>query len=248
MGDRLDSIDYRILYRLAQDARNPSPPAIAEEVSVTPGTVRNRIAQLEADGIIKGYHANIDYERVDGRLTNLFTCTSPVPERDRHAKQAAEIPGVIEVQRLLSGQENLHITVVADDMSGIARIAHDISELGIEIEEEDLVERKEVRAYQPFGPEARKNGQSIADFMSLSGDAEVIELSIDEGAPIAGRTLGEANEAGIIDPEVLIVSVEREGDVLTPRGDTRITAGDLVTLFCRKGVREEILAQFRAVD
>lgn len=244
MGERLDSIDYHILYRLGEDARNPSPPSIADEVNVTPGTIRNRISQLEADGILDGYHANIDYERAGGRLTNLFTCTSPVPERDRHAKQAAEIPGVIEVKRLLTGQENLHITAVADDMEGISRIAHDISELGIEINEENLVEGTERRPYQPFGPDPGRNGPSIADFMSLSGDAEVVEVSVDEDAPVAGKTLGEATEAGLIDPDVLIVSIERDEEVLTARGDTRIQPDDLVTLFCRSGASSETVAQF----
>lgn len=246
MSERLDSIDYHILYRLAEDARNPSPPVLADEVNVTPGTVRNRIEQLEEEGILKGYHANIDYERAEGRLTNLFTCTSPVPERDRHAKQAAEIPGVIEVKRLLTGQGNIHITAVAEDMAGITRIAHDISELGIEIDGEDLVEGTDSRPYLPFGPGSERNGPSIADFMSLSGDAEVVEITVDPNAPIAGKTLGEATEEGLIDDHVLVVSIEREENVLTPRGDTSIHPDDLVTLFCRSGVRDQILAQFNS--
>lgn len=246
MGDRLDSIDFRILYRLAQDARNTSAPDIADEVNVTPGTVRNRIAQLEEKGVLKGYHANIDYERADGRLTNLFTCTSPVPERDRHAKQAAEIPGVVQVRRLLSGQENLHIIAVADDLSGITRIAHAISKLGIVIEEEDMVEGEEVQPFQPFGPDSGQNSHSIADFMSLSAGAEVIELTIDADAPIAGRTLGDANDAGLIGSETLVISVEREDTVLTPHGDTRIRPDDLVTLFCRNGISDEVLCQFNS--
>lgn len=246
MGDRLDSIDLRILFRLAQDARNTSAPDIADEVNVTAGTVRNRIEQLEEKGVLKGYHANIDYERADGRLTNLFTCTSPVPERDRHAKQVAEIPGVVQVRRLLSGQENLHVTAVADDLSGITRIAHAISELGIVIEDEDLVEGEEVQPFQPFGPDDGRSSLSIADFMSLSAGAEVIELTVDADAPVAGRTLGDANDAGLLGPEVLVVSVEREDEVLTPHGDTRIRPDDLVTLFCRNGIADDVLHQFNS--
>lgn len=248
MSDRLDSIDRHILYRLAEDARAPSPPELADEVNVAPGTVRNRIERLEAEGIIRGYHANIDYERAEGRLTNLFVCTSPVPQRDRHARQAAEIPGVVEVKRLLTGQKNLHITVVAEEMGGITRIAHDISELGIEIEEENLVEGRTEGPYRPFGPDAERNGRSIADFMSLSGGAEVIEVTVAADAPVAGRTLGNANEAGLVDSEVLVVSIERDGEMLTPRGKSRIQPDDLVTLFCRTGIDDRTLAQFRSPE
>ena len=54
MANRLDEIDRRVLYHLAADARDTSAPAIAEEVNVSAGTIRNRIRQLEADGTIKG--------------------------------------------------------------------------------------------------------------------------------------------------------------------------------------------------
>lgn len=54
MANRLDEIDKRVLYHLAADARDTSAPAIAEEVNVSAGTIRNRIRQLEADGTIKG--------------------------------------------------------------------------------------------------------------------------------------------------------------------------------------------------
>ncbi|WP_239640386.1 AsnC family transcriptional regulator [Halogeometricum pallidum] len=47
MVDRLDEVDKRILYYLARDARNVSAPMVAEEASVSAGTIRNRINQLE---------------------------------------------------------------------------------------------------------------------------------------------------------------------------------------------------------
>lgn len=244
MSDRLDTIDHRILFRLVQDARGTSAPDIADEVNVTSGTIRNRIGQLEAEGIIRGYHANVDYERTGGRLTNLFTCTSPVPERERHAKQAAEIPGVVHVRQLLAGRRNLHITAVADDMQGLTRVAHDISNLGPEIEEQDLIESDAFRPYEPFGPEQQEWRHSIADFMSLSGGAEVVELTVSADSDIAGRSLREAGEAGLIDASVLVVSVEREEEMLTPRGETRIRPDDLVTIFCRNGVTDRILNVF----
>lgn len=244
MNAQLDSIDRHILYRLVQDARGTTAPDIADEVNVTPGTIRNRIANLEDDGIIEGYHANVDYERAGGRLTNLFTCTSPVPDRDRHAKQVAEIPGVVHVRQLLSGRDNIHVTAVAENVDGLKRIANDISDLGIEIGDENLVEGETFRPYAPFGPESGDGRQSIADFMSLSAGAEVVELSVSADADIAGRTLSEATEADLIGQNVLVVSVERGDEILTPRGDTRIRPDDLVTLFCRTGVDDRTLRIF----
>lgn len=50
MDYRVDKIDKRILYYLAQDARNTTAREIAEEVDVSPGTVGNRIEKLENSG------------------------------------------------------------------------------------------------------------------------------------------------------------------------------------------------------
>lgn len=85
---------------------------------------------------------------------------------------------------------------------------------------------------------------SIQDFMSLEGTAEVFEITVTEGAPIAEMTIEEANEAGLIGEDILIVAIEREDDVLTPRGDTVIHEGDLVTVFSREGATEPVIEEF----
>src|SRR6056297_1459226 len=103
MSYRIDEIDQRILYHLAADARNTSAPMIAEEVDVTPATVRHRITQLEDHGIIEGYHAAIDYEATNGKLTTQFTCTAPVSEREQLAADALTVSGVVHVRELMAG-------------------------------------------------------------------------------------------------------------------------------------------------
>lgn len=244
MSYRLDEVDKRILYRLVEDARNTSAPMIAEEVNVSPGTIRNRISQLEDAGILRGYHANIDYERAESRLKNLFICTSPVPDRERHTKQAAEIPGVIGVRQLMTGRRNIHVTAVGDDMRQLNRVANNLSDLGLKIEEENLVQDEEVRPYHKFGPNGAQETQSIADFMQLSAGAQIVELSVAADSEIAGLSLSEANKEGLLSADTLVISIEREDTILTPRGDSIIQPDDLITLFCRGGLDEETLSQF----
>lgn len=83
---------------------------------------------------------------------------------------------------------------------------------------------------------------SIVDFMRVGEQAEVFEITAKENAPITGKTLQEANEAGIIDSETLIVAIERdgEGEPITPRGGTRIEAGDLLTVYSGEGATPEV--------
>ncbi|WP_435359990.1 TrkA C-terminal domain-containing protein [Haloarchaeobius sp. DFWS5] len=245
MSKRLDEVDRRIVYRLMGDARNTSAPDIAAEVDVSPGTIRNRIEQLEHHGVITGYHAAVDFEAADGRLTNLFICTAPVPEQEKLSAEVRQIPGVVNVRELLSGQRNLHVVAIATDMDDVTRIGRALASLGLEIEDESLMHREHAQPYSPFGPEDHQL-HSLTDFINLAGEAEVVELAVVEDSAVAGLTLSEANDSGLIDPETLVIAVERDGRILTPKGDTTIEPNDLVTVFSQAGVSDDLTRQFTA--
>ena len=241
---RLDQIDERIIYRLVEDARRVSAPDIADELDVSSGTINNRINQLEAEGIIRGYHAAIDYERGDDLLTNLFICTTTATDREKYAKQVLQIPGVVNVREVMAGRGDLRVKGVGADTDDITRIAKAIANLGIEIEEEDFVHREHFHPYHPFGPDTKGDERAMTDFMSLAGNAEVIDLSVNPGVPITERTLAEANESGLLDDEVRVIAIEREDTVITPTGDTIIEPDDLITVFSQDGVSGDILRVF----
>ena len=245
MDHRLDEIDRRIIHALMDDARNVSAPTIAESVSVSPGTIRNRISQLEERGIITGYHASVDFERADDRLTNLFMCNAPVSERENVARRAQVIPGVINVRELMTGRRNLHVLAVGEDTADLRRIARSLSDLGIEIEDEVIVQNETTQAYAPFGPDDGSQSETVTDFISLSGDAEVAEVTVAPEAPIAGTSLAEAVQRDVLDDDSLVIAIERDDSVLTPHGDTEIRPDDIVTVFSRGGVDEETVQAFR---
>ncbi len=244
MAHRLDEVDKKILYYLVKDARNTSAPTVADEVNVSAGTIRNRISQLENRGVIRGYHAAIDYERADGHLTNLLICTAPVPDREKLAKQALQIPGVVNVRELLTGRGNLHITTVGSGTGDLTRIARAISKLGIEVENEDLIQHERSQPYRPFGPDGEVEAPSMTDFMSLSGSAEVVDLTVSREAPIAGKTLREADGEGDIGEDVLVVAIERGDTIVTPKGNTTVQPDDLVTVFSLDGVSDDLMYLF----
>jgi trk system potassium uptake protein TrkA len=83
---------------------------------------------------------------------------------------------------------------------------------------------------------------SILDFMRIGEQAEVFEITVEADAPIAGKTLREADEAGLIGGQMLIVAIERDGkgEPITPRGNTRIEAGDLLTVYSGDGATPEV--------
>lgn len=86
---------------------------------------------------------------------------------------------------------------------------------------------------------------AIVDYMRVSEEAEVFEITVAEEAPIAGKTLQEA-ASGDFSDDILIVAIERENadEPITPRGDTRIEAGDLLTVYSAVGANPEITNVF----
>jgi len=243
-GYRLDEIDRRIIHALMTDARNTSSPAIAEEVNVSSATVRNRIKQLEEHGIIRGYTAQVDFERADSRLTTLYICNVPVAEREALARNARTVPGVVNVRELMTGRRNLHVLAVGENTDDLHRIARTLSELDIEIEDETLVQRESASPYAPFGPDEEATGQGATNLISLTGEADVVEATVREDARVAGRSIREVATQGVLDDETLVVAIERDDHELTPHGETVLRPGDIVTLLSRGGDVDAALAAF----
>jgi len=88
---------------------------------------------------------------------------------------------------------------------------------------------------------------TIQDFMHVGdpkSEAEVFELAVDESAPIVAKTLEQADVEGLLPSSMIVVAVERDGEIIIPRGHTTVEAGDLVTVFSKEGVTDEVTEPF----
>jgi trk system potassium uptake protein TrkA len=83
---------------------------------------------------------------------------------------------------------------------------------------------------------------AIVDYMRIGDDAEVFEITVTDEAPIAGKTLKEAAQSGLLTDEMLVVAIERDENdhPITPRGETTIQVGDLLTVYSGVGADPEI--------
>jgi Trk K+ transport system NAD-binding subunit len=85
----------------------------------------------------------------------------------------------------------------------------------------------------------------VTGIADISDDADVVEVTVGGRAPIVGESLESAATAGLLDDDLLVVSVETDDDGgLTPDGETVVSAGERVTLFSRTGLTEETLRVF----
>jgi Lrp/AsnC family leucine-responsive transcriptional regulator len=149
----LDDLDKAILYALQDDARTMSTSTIAERMDVAPSTVRTRINSLEEDGVIAGYHAEVDYESTGLQLHTLIICTAPVPDREELAERAQEVDGVVAVREVMTGVGNIHIEAVGLDGDDLSRIGRELDEIGLTIEDEDIIRNEYETPFKGFALE-----------------------------------------------------------------------------------------------
>jgi DNA-binding Lrp family transcriptional regulator len=153
----LDDLDRAILFELQRDARHASSGRIAESMDVSASTVRKRIQRLESEGIVTGYHASVDYEKAGYPLYMQFFCTAPIPEREELAAQSTDVPGVVSVREIATGEENLLVTVVAADSDALTDAARTLSELGLTIVEEELIRGDATVPFHAFATDGNED-------------------------------------------------------------------------------------------
>lgn len=134
----LDAIDHEILYHLQEDAHQ-SLTDIADSLDVAVNTVRNRIQKLENEDVITGYTIDVDYDRADVQHHYLFFCTVRVSEREPIVEEARNIPGVVRVTTVMTGEQNVILEAVASEKGEITEIAYQVDDLGLHIEREHLI-------------------------------------------------------------------------------------------------------------
>ena len=87
---------------------------------------------------------------------------------------------------------------------------------------------------------------SIVDYMRIGEEAEVFEIRVDEDAPIDGMSIQEAAQSGHLHSDMLVVAIERngEGEPITPRGETVVEGGDLLTVYSARGATPDVTDVF----
>lgn len=174
------------------------------------------------------------------RASRRFDCL--VLHDDATSKATLEDAGAARADALITTTDqdatNVMVCLLAEELAipTVVSVVHDAEHMSL---------------YEQIGVNTMENPQrliaqylyrairrpTIVDFMELGGDAEVFEIEVAAGAPIAGKPLQEAADEGLLTAEMLVVAIERNGggQPITPRGETVIEAGDLVTVYSATG-------------
>jgi DNA-binding Lrp family transcriptional regulator len=92
----VDETDLKILKALIGDARLSSRQ-ISKKTGFSIGTVLARMRKMEGEGLIKGYSAFVDHEKLGYQLTALIEITVSKGRLLEIEKEIAEMPNVCSV-------------------------------------------------------------------------------------------------------------------------------------------------------
>jgi len=151
--EEIDDVDRAILHALQADARNTSSGDIAERTGTSDSTVRKRIQRLESDGVIKGYSADVDYDKSGYPLRMLLYCSASIADRGDLVSDILAIDGVVSVQELVAGEQNLLVTAVGESDGDITPVAQELLDMGLTVADEVLVRSHETTPFSEFAPE-----------------------------------------------------------------------------------------------
>jgi len=92
----LDNKDYKILDILKRDARTPYKK-IAEHLKVSEGTIFNRIDRLKKAGILRGFHADINFEKIGYELTAIVGILAQGPNLVKLEEKISNMRDIVAV-------------------------------------------------------------------------------------------------------------------------------------------------------
>jgi Lrp/AsnC family leucine-responsive transcriptional regulator len=117
----LDEIDLKLLGFLLEDARL-SQRAMARAIGMSPPAIADRVARLEASGVIKGYHADLNYAALNRPMTVLVGVVTDRSDTQRSlADRLVEVPEVERVD-IVTGSSDLQVRLRVRDQTHLSEV------------------------------------------------------------------------------------------------------------------------------
>ena len=112
----LDKTDWAIIEMLSQE--NQSNKAIADQLNLTEGAIRQRLKKLKESGMLK-IRAMRNPEIIPNQqLAIIMANVSEFSQLEEKAKEISKLPSVLSVS-LLAGQYDLMIEILVDSNRGL---------------------------------------------------------------------------------------------------------------------------------
>jgi DNA-binding Lrp family transcriptional regulator len=125
--ETIDTFDRKILALLQEDARLTNND-LSERVNLSASQCSRRRQRLEEAGLIRGYRAVLDRDRLGFPLVSIISVTLATHNRDnarRFAELMERLPDVLEAHAL-TGEMDYFVKVVTPDLKSLAEFVNDV--------------------------------------------------------------------------------------------------------------------------
>jgi DNA-binding Lrp family transcriptional regulator len=124
---QLDQFDCKILALLQEDARLTNND-LSQRVNLSPSQCSRRRQRLEEEGLIRGYRAVLDRDRLGFSLVSVISVTLATHNRDNARRFADLVSRLPEVQEAhaLTGEMDYFLKVVTPDLKSLSGFVNDV--------------------------------------------------------------------------------------------------------------------------
>jgi|GEM_PF-2812200 len=180
----LDKIDIKILDVLRDDARIQLK-GLASRCRISKQTALYRMNRMQKDGIIKGFHAKINYSMLGYSTYYIFIQTRYIEDEKRFIEDLSKIKGCIVVMKSIT-QYSYNLKVITKDVYGMTQelegffnkkknvtshfILQRLEKSPDKIEEEIKVDEKDRKILQEISINCRLSSLEISKKTGLSYD------------------------------------------------------------------------------
>ena len=127
-GNYMDQIDQKLISILQDNARMPLK-AIASQVFLSAPAVSARIEKLEAQELIKGYHAEIDQQKLGYHITAFISLELSASQKPEFYPFIAGCPNVLECN-CVTGVYSMLIKVAFPSTQELDQFIGELSRFG----------------------------------------------------------------------------------------------------------------------
>ncbi|KUJ67666.1 AsnC family transcriptional regulator [Streptomyces albus subsp. albus] len=128
MAVNLDDVDWAIVSQLQQEARI-SLSELGRRVSLSPSATTERVRQLEAQGVITGYHAVVDLARAGYPVLAVVRLKYPGNRHQPLRRLLAERREILECLRT-TGDDCYTLKVAATSMEHLESLVDELAGFG----------------------------------------------------------------------------------------------------------------------
>jgi Lrp/AsnC family transcriptional regulator, leucine-responsive regulatory protein len=122
-GNSLDSTDYKILKLLQENAKMTNS-TLSQQVGLTQTPTLERVKKLETTGVIKSYHARLDYSRVGLFVQAIILISLSRHKSNSFTNFVDSIKEITEVAEcyMLTGEFDYMLKVMVKDIPSFERL------------------------------------------------------------------------------------------------------------------------------